>query len=135
MDIVLLLINLVALIVVAHRVGELRPAKPVRAIEPARAHRLVRTWVDPDPGDGGWPGWRFMCSCGTQGMATNISDKLLGSEQNAVKQFSSHAALFAGVNEDGWKHKHDTLKARFDWYVSKCYCRHTNDELIEWRNQ
>lgn len=138
MEIVLLIINFIALIVVAHRVGELRPAKvypPAYELTPAKAHRLVRTWMESRPDDGGWPGWRFQCTCGTTGMASNIKEGNLGSEQNVVKQFSVHGELFASVDEDGWKHKHDVLKEQFAWYIKTCYCKDSNDAIIEWRNR
>lgn len=136
MDIAIGIILLISNMVMAHRLGQLKPPRQYRdayELEAPKAHRLVRTWMEPDPIDGGLPGWRFLCSCGTQGMATNIKDRVLGSEENVVKQFSGHAALFASVNEDGWKRRYETLKAQFDWYIEKCYCKDTNNDLIEWR--
>jgi hypothetical protein len=135
MDTVILIVLLIANLVMAHRLKELKPPRPARELTPAKVHRLVRTWIEPNPVDEGWPGWRFQCTCGTVGMATNLKQGVFGSEENAVKQFVSHTALYASVDEDGWKNRYDQLQTQFEWYVQKCYCRHTNDELIEWRDK
>lgn len=137
MDIALLVILLIVNVVGLHRLGKIQPKTrlPQPELTPPKAHRLVRTWIEPEPDDSGWPGWRFLCTCGTQGMATNCADGVFGSEQNVVKQFSDHAALYAAVDEDGWKHKHDLLRDQFAWYVKTCYCKDSNDELIVWRNK
>ncbi len=138
LDTVILIILLISSMVMAHRIGELRPPKvypPQYELTPAKQHRLVRTWIEPDPGDGGWPGWRWLCTCGTQGMGTTISQTSLGNEANTVKQFTNHAALFASVNEDGWKHKYEQKAAELDAYVQACYCKDTNDDLIHYRGK
>jgi hypothetical protein len=138
MDIVLLIILIISNIVMAHRIGELRPAKtypPQYELTPAKQHRLVRTWLEATPTDGGWEGWRFLCQCGTTGPAVDLDKESLGSETSAVEQFTIHAKLFASVDEDGWKRRYEEKKAELDSYVSRCYCKETNDELIEYRGK
>lgn len=110
-----------------------RPAKqPLPSIEPAATpgHTLIKTWMESNPYDSAYAGWRWKCSCGTQGAATNCNKTSLGSETNAIARFKEHAQGYQSVNFDAQKSEYAKLNAEYKEYREKCYCKDSNDDLI-----
>lgn len=103
------------------------------AIEPSSStpgHTLARTWMEPDPSDSAWAGWRWKCSCGTQGAATNCSKTSLGSEINAIDRYKDHSKAYASVNFDAQQTEIDRITEEYKSYHDKCFCKHTNEDLM-----
>lgn len=113
--------------------GRTRPAKvPAPAIEPVATpgHTLTKTWMEAYPDDKAYAGWRWKCSCGVRGAATNCSKSSLGSETNAIARFKEHAQGYREVNFDAQKTEYAKLEAEYKEYRGKCYCKDSNDDLI-----
>jgi hypothetical protein len=98
-------------------------------------HLLTRTWVE--RGDSNAPGWRWKCSCGVIGLSSGIKEATitqsgsLGAESLAIERFKAHAKGYREANGNMWKDKHDALKAEFDVFQEKCYCKETFHHQLE----
>jgi hypothetical protein len=105
--------------------------KPVAIEKPAATpgHTLVRTWMESDPTDRAYAGWRWKCSCGVKGASTTCTKTSLGSESNAIEQFKIHAKGYHEANFDAQKGELDKVTADFKEYRQKCFCKDTNDDL------
>lgn len=121
---------------------------PVKAIEATRksdGHNLVRTWIVSTSDGKINAGWRWKCSCGVWGVATdttnryNVRDKTtsysLGTEKVAITGFKEHAKQYVEVNSDFYKDKLASLEAEFAEYRKLCYCKDANDALIPWKDK
>ena len=93
-------------------------------------HVLAKTWMEPDPTDRAYAGWRWKCKCGVQGVATNCKKGILGSEANAIERFKDHAEGYREANFDAQQAAYDNLAAEYKLYREKCYCKETNNDLI-----
>lgn len=131
--IVLIVINIFGFIYSGRKANKALPQAPQpKAItpEPASAHMLMKTWIEMD-GDGVIAGWRAKCSCGAISYATDATKRTstknatLGTEENVIKHFESHAKNFNRVNGNVWKDRHDELQRKFDDAQEKCYCKET----------
>jgi hypothetical protein len=100
-----------------------------KAVTGSSGHRLVKTWVGESDGYT-LPGWKFQCSCGTVGTAVNAKEgSSLGSEENAIQRFINHAKNRSLADEVSNDDKYQKLKAEFDAYREKCYCKDINSSL------
>lgn len=119
-------------------------APPVKAVSAptVSGHRLVKTYVSTNSDGDPWiRGWRFLCSCGVKGPAAGLEQQIngmggkLGSESSAIDKFKLHRDRYLEVNGNDQGEHEDTaklreLKAEFAEYVSKCFCKDTNDDLL-----
>jgi hypothetical protein len=104
------------------------------AIDPTPAHRMVRVWVNNNPAYYSQRGWWYECSCGRVQPGQGVNARYMGSEGEAIKGFKAHAALYltpieAPVDNPFEKLYNDEVAA-FQEYVSKCFCKDTNDDLL-----
>lgn len=96
-----------------------------------QAHALVRTWIGEDPAGLSVDGWRWKCSCGSEGVAGDATNRAsLGTEDNAIQRYKSHAKNFTDANRNVWKELYLKKEAEFAEYRNKCYCKETNNDLI-----
>ncbi len=117
--------------------------KPQQAIAAPKkkgtGHRLVKTYIG--SGDSWIEGWRFLCSCGAKGCASNMEAATysrtgkLGSEASAIEKFKIHRDAFLAANGDDDEEHGDTaklrkLEAEFAEWRKVCYCKDTNDDLL-----
>lgn len=115
----------------------------VAAIKPSKSvntsHRLVKTYLATN--DDWVDGWRFLCSCGAKGTASNTKPATYsvrgsyGSEASAVEKFKAHRDNFLDANGGDEQDHEDTvalrkLEAEFAEWRKACYCMDTNDDLI-----
>jgi hypothetical protein len=108
---------------------EAPPVKTVIVNGALGEHVLKRTWIG--EGHHAVKGWRWQCTCGTIGVAGNADrDKSLGSEDNAINRFKAHAQGFREANKDIMQERYNLLQKEFDDYISKCYCKDSNNDLI-----
>jgi hypothetical protein len=106
------------------------PARPaITSGLDTSGHTLVKTYVGESDGYT-LPGWKFKCSCGTVGTATNAKNgSSLGSEENAVQRFMQHAELHGKAASLTGEDKYKKLAAEFEAYKEKCYCKDINSSL------
>lgn len=119
----------------------------VKAIEAPTAppHSLVRTWIVPTQENRINAGWRWKCSCGVWGLASDTSNRYnskdettaysIGTEKSAITGFKDHALQYNEVNTDFYKEKYEQEKADFAKYRELCYCKDANDALILWKDK
>lgn len=113
--------------------------------EPKPAHRLMRTWIVTTQEGKLFAGWRWKCSCGVWGTASDAFSRFdstsrttkysMGTEKQAIAGFKEHSAQYSEVNTDFYKEKFEQVSAEFAEYRSLCYCKDANDALLPWRNK
>lgn len=118
-------------------------SKVVEAPKRHDGHNLVRTWIVPTAEGKVNAGWRWKCSCGVWGAATDISNRYnpkdkttsysLGTEKTAITGFKDHAKQYVEVNSDFYKAKFEKEQADFAEYRKLCYCKETNHDLLKWK--
>lgn len=115
---------------------QITPSEQPKALEYwVEDHRLVKTWMASSHENApAAAAWAWKCSCGSRGVAGNVEQgKNLGSEANAIERFKQHAQGYRDANKgviNPLKTKLDKVEADFAEYREKCYCKHTNDDLI-----
>lgn len=119
--------------------GNKKTQNSIAAPAKASAHRLVKTYIG--SGDSWIEGWRFLCSCGAKGCASNMEaatyskNGKLGSEASAIAKFKIHRDAYIDANGDDDSEHEDTVKLRkleeeFALWRKLCYCKDTNDDLL-----
>jgi len=155
------IIWLAVLIMVGSTVGNIRTKNQItralsggsqsaslKAIEPTKksdGHTLTRTWIVPTAEGKLHAGWRWKCSCGVWGNATDSAHRFnakdgttaysLGTEKVAIAGFKEHAKQYVEVNSDFYKEKFEKEQADFAEYRKLCYCKDANDALIPWKDK
>lgn len=106
---------------------------------PVAAHRMVRVWIN-DKCAYHQKGWWYECSCGQKLPDSGVSTRYLGSEAGAINSYKAHAARHKGLaimatTENPFEKKYTDEVAAYQEYVSKCFCKDTNDDLLVLKNR